>query len=132
MVIQKQYKGNSGGHFSIEITTRKITDARYWWPILHKDFVEFCRSYDKCQRFSGLKKVVTSKLLTTLPIEPFMKWRHGLVGALKRTPSGHRDILVATNHATKWIEAVALRDNTAQDTAKFIIKGYPYVIWLPT
>jgi hypothetical protein len=36
--------------FAIDITTRKILDARYWWLMLFKDANEFCRSCDACHR----------------------------------------------------------------------------------
>jgi len=36
------------GHFVADITTKKILDVGYWWPILFKDTYEFCRSYDNC------------------------------------------------------------------------------------
>jgi hypothetical protein len=52
------------GHFVADITTNKILDASYWWPILFKDTHEFCRSCDSCQKIGELK---TKILVTTLP-----------------------------------------------------------------
>ena len=40
----------------------------------------------------------------------------------KARRSGARYILVATNYATKWVEAVALRDNKAGSVARFLYK----------
>ena len=36
---------------------------------------------------------------------------------------GNRYTLVATDHCTKWVEAVALRDNKASSVAKFLYKN---------
>jgi len=55
------------GHFAVDITTKKILDARYWWPILFNDTHDFCRSYDSCQKIKGLKTKSLTKLVTTLP-----------------------------------------------------------------
>ena len=53
-VMREMHDGCAGGHFSQDITSRKILDAGYWWPTLHKDISEYCRACDKCQRVGGL------------------------------------------------------------------------------
>jgi hypothetical protein len=56
-----------GRHFVIEITQRKILDARYWWPTMYKDVHNYYRSYDACQRTGGLVTQSLAKLVTSLP-----------------------------------------------------------------
>lgn len=56
-------------------------------------------------------------------MEPLMKCRLQFIGLLKHRQVGQRYILLATAYATKWVEAIALRDNTAWDTAKFFYEN---------
>ena len=62
--------------------------------------------------------------MTTLLAEPFMKWGLDFVGPVKKTRhTGKRYILVATDYATKWVEARALQTNSAQETAQFLYEA---------
>ena len=50
-----------------------------------------------------------------------MEWGLDFVGPVKKTRhTGKRYILVATDYATKWVEARVLRTNSAQETAQFL------------
>ncbi len=77
-----------------------------------------------------------AKLVITLLKEPIKKWGLDFIGFVKPTSrmSSNQYILVATDYATKWVEAWAFHINTTIVTAKslykhiFMIFGRPLTI----
>ncbi len=50
MVMRELHEGPSRGHFAIEITHKKILDARYWWSTMYKNVHDYCKSCDACKK----------------------------------------------------------------------------------
>ena len=50
----------------------------------------------------------------------FQKWDLDFIGPVNPPGTNNRYIITTTNYITKWVEARALKDNTAKSTAKFI------------
>jgi hypothetical protein len=65
--LQELHFGVVGGHFSVDVTTRKILDASYWWATLHINTLEFFHTYDQCQRVRSLVTHNMVKLVISLP-----------------------------------------------------------------
>jgi hypothetical protein len=61
-------------------------------------------------------------LVTTLLVEPFMKWGIDFIGPIKlaNRMKGNWYTLVATDYATKWVEAKVLHTNIAIMIRKFL------------
>jgi len=55
------------------------------WILVANYVHDYCKSCDACQRFGGLAIQSLTKLITSLPEEPFIKWGLDFVGLIKPT-----------------------------------------------
>ncbi len=81
--MRELHEAPSRRRFATEIPQRKKLDVGYWWPTMYKDVHDYCKSCDACQQIGGLATQSLTKLVTSLPEEPFMKWGLDFVGPIK-------------------------------------------------
>ena len=111
-----------GGHYGVDSTAKKVLAAGYWWPTLHRDVDLYVKGCDACQR-SGKTNVTTHWPLTPImPLSPAEKWGIDFVGPFNHTSHPHKNkyILIATDYATKWVEAAATKKDDADTVARFM------------
>src|SRR5436190_18335007 len=130
-VIFIMHNHPTGGHFGKDTTYDKIS-TRFWWKGMYKDITEYIRRCDSCQRRGN--KGGKGYLNPIKVGKPFERIGIDFVGPLDRTEKGNRYILVVTDYLTKWPEAKAMKEATAENVIRFIYKkiicrhGCPKVI----
>jgi hypothetical protein len=121
-IIAEAHEGVVGGQFFANLTLHKIQTALYWWPTMIKKMYLYCKSCDICQRIGPNISKGVHPMNPLMPTEVFQRWSLVFMGPIE-PPAGHTKncyIIMATDYTTKWIEARALKDNTAKSTTKFL------------
>ena len=116
------------GHQGINRTYERVT-AHFFWPGVHGDVVRYCKSCDICQRTIAKGKVAKVPLDKMPLIEtPFQRVAIDLVGPIAaRTDSGYRYILTMVDYATRYPEAVPLKDIEAETVAEALVTMFTRV-----
>ena len=119
-VLYMMHNDPTAGHFATDIMFHKIK-SRYYWPQMYEDIRSYVQSCDSCQRRGKYKR---NEPLHPIPVhEPFYQIGIDIVGPLPRTEKGNRYIVVAVDYLTKWPEAKALGEATAENVATFIYES---------
>ncbi|MCO5586666.1 hypothetical protein L7F22_040608 [Adiantum nelumboides] len=99
------------GHFSHELTLKKVLLARYVWLSMHADVQHWCRSCHNCQ-VNGNKRLLYGPRQAVIANGPFEKWGIDAMGPLPRTANEKLYILVAIDYMTRFgtpLEIVSAR-----------------------
>ena len=125
MILTEAHVGIAGAHYSGKPIVQKVLTTGLWWPTLHKDAKEFCRSCDVCQRTRRPSRRDEIPLQPQVTLQAFDKWAIDFVGPInppgKRT--GSRYIITATDYLTRWVEAKLVEDCNASTEAQFIFEN---------
>ena len=108
-----------GGHMGRAKTLNRI-QASFYWPNIGQDVARLVRSCDVCQRTVDRGRVKPAPR-QPLPIisTPFERVAVDLVGPIEpRASDGSRYILTLVDFATRWPEAVPLRNIEASTVAE--------------
>ncbi|CAM6097605.1 unnamed protein product [Calypogeia fissa] len=121
--MEMAHDGFGGGHFGADITVRKILQQGLWWKTMHKDTHDYVKTCDACQRLGPIKESMEFRPVIAPYI--FQKWGMDFIGPIHPMArySQNQYILAATEYTTKWVEAIATRENTARVTAKFLYQN---------
>src|SRR5436305_4805647 len=130
-VLYMMHNDPTSGHFATDAMFHKIKTI-YYWPQYYDDIKKYVEACDSCQRRGRSKK---NNLLHPIPVHsPFYQIGIDFVGPLPRTKRGKKYIIVAMDYLTKWPEARAVSEATADATAQFLYEqiicqhGCPQII----
>ena len=122
-VMRALHSGPSSGHFAATTTANRIWSVGYWWPYLVRDVKAYVGSCDQCQRTGAPTFRNHWPLTPIILISPFEKWGIDFVGPINPVSARrNRYIILATNYATKWVEARPTRKNDAATAATFLFE----------
>ncbi|XP_076043623.1 uncharacterized protein LOC143026738 [Oratosquilla oratoria] len=100
-----------GGHMGVQKTQDRI-QSQFFWPGIGREIVRMVRSCDVCQKTTDRGRVKPAPL-GPLPLisEPFQRVAVDIVGPIiPRAADGAKYILTCVDFATRWPEAVPLRN----------------------
>uniref|UniRef100_A0A8C5QSI0 Gypsy retrotransposon integrase-like protein 1 n=3 Tax=Leptobrachium leishanense TaxID=445787 RepID=A0A8C5QSI0_9ANUR len=109
-----------GGHLGVDKTKERVL-RRFYWPGVLAAIKNFCTSCPKCQLTAPTPGFRGP--LVPLPILdiPFERIAMDLVGPLVKSARGHQYILVVLDYATRYPEAMPLRNSSAKSIAKELV-----------
>jgi len=97
-----------------------------------KDWIEFAKGCQECQKHAGIQCVPASELHSIVKPWPFRGWALDVIGQVKpKSSEGHNYILVGIDYFTKWIEAIPLKEVTQYEVINFIQKYIIYRFGIP-
>ncbi|KAK5854605.1 hypothetical protein PBY51_004785 [Eleginops maclovinus] len=117
MIFQAAHHNPMSGHLGYDKTLHRIM-ARFYWPGIRADVKRWCASCSECQL---VNPPATPKApLRPLPLieVPFERVGMDLIGPLDRSARGYRFVLVLVDYATRYPEAVPLRNISAKSVAQ--------------
>lgn len=114
------------GHMGKTRTAKRIMQ-RFYWPSLFRDVAEYCRSCEACQKCPA--RHTPRAHLIPLPVitEPFSRIGMDIVGPLPKSRAGNRYVLVICDYATRYPEAVAMKNIDAEHVAEHLVEVFSRV-----
>lgn len=122
------------GHLGITKTYNRIL-RHFFWPGLRKDMSQYCRTCDTCQFTGKPNQKIPPAPLCPIPAvgEPFEHVIINCVGPLPMSKTGNQFLLTMMCVATRFPEAIPMRNVTAPTVVKALTKffttfGFPRVV----
>ena len=128
-LLEETHGGTFAGHFA-ERKTHDRLRRYYWWRGMRADVRRYCRGCLPCVTKKGGSKPPRPPL-HPIPVEgPFH--RVGVdVLQLPLTRGGNRYVVVFADYLTKWVEAFAVPDQTADTIARLLVEKVVCVHGVP-
>ena len=127
-VIAVAHESILGGHLCAKKTKEKIL-SNFYWPGMDGDVTRFCRSCDICQKTISKGKV-TKVPLEKLPIidTPFKRVSIDIIGKIyPPSEKGHQFILTMMDHASRYPDAVPLKNIDTETVAEALVDMFSRV-----
>ena len=99
-IMEKCHASPYEGHFAGDKTAQKILQSDFYWPTIFKDYFEWVKHCDKCQRMGSIRKRNEMPLQGILVVQIFYVWGIDFMGPFT-SPFGNIYILLAMDYVSK-------------------------------
>ena len=107
-------------HTGIARTTDLLRQSAYW-PGMRDDVAQYVLTCQQCQLMKSDRYMQPP--LQSVPVTAVGDlWSVDVMGPFPQTDSGNRYLLVMTEHATRWVDAVPIADQRAKTVTEVIIR----------
>ena len=111
------------GHMS-DKKTKALLRRYYTWPGISKDVVEWCRTCPKCQVVNKTPQQWVPLQLMPIISEPYEVLAFDIVGPFERSTQGYKYVLTAMCSASKYPEAIPVKDIQAENIAEGMLEMF--------
>ena len=111
-------------HMGINRTLFRLM-LSFYWPGVSGDVRKFCKSCDTCLKMKPKGRTPKVPLQTSSAFDkPFYKCAIDLIGPLPMTERKNRFVLTLIDYATRWVEAVPLKDTSTTVVADELLNMF--------
>ena len=98
-----------------------LIKRNFVWPGMGHEITAYCRSCEHCQKAAKSKATQVPMMQRKVFSEPFEVMGIDIVGPMPKGKGGHQYLLTTICMASKWPEAVPLRNVTAKTVAQNLV-----------
>jgi hypothetical protein len=96
MILSEALEGVVRGQYAWKVIDHKILHVGIWWPTLHKDDKEFCKTCDVCQRVENPSRRYEMPLVSQVTFQSFDKWEVDFIGPINPPTKRVRERYIIT------------------------------------
>ena len=130
-ILKLAHNNISGGHLGVHKTVSKVKMSFFWYRLREtvRHHIRFC---DTCQKRKKPPKAIKAPVNHQAVGSPLDRVNIDMLGKFPESVDGNRYVLVVTDSFSRFVEAYATRDLSAQSVAEtlvykfFCIYGTPY------
>ena len=113
-------------HMGRRKTLHALLHFCYWYKMVY-DIRFWIQSCDICQRRKQMQPTPRAPLQIQISGEPNERIAMDIMGPLITTPTGNRYVLCITDYFSKYTQAIAIPDQTAETIANQLVKHWLHV-----